>query len=56
MVKENQNLKIERIELEKSNKILIKENKSLKDMNYKLEIELSKIKPFVEKFTFSSQK
>ena len=35
---------------------MIKENESLKDKNYKIEIELSKINPFVEKFIFISQK
>ena len=33
---------------------MIKKNELLKDENYKLETELNKIKPFIEKFIFSS--
>ena len=55
-VKDNQNLKFKRVELEESNKNLVKKNKVLKDKNHKLETELDKIKSFIEKFIFSSQK
>ena len=49
LIKEKQVLDYQKEELKKLNKILIKENESLK-------IELNQVKPFVERFTLSSHK
>ena len=56
IVKKNQNLKYEKLKLEESSKNLIKENEALNDKNHKLITELDKVKPFVEKFTYNSEK
>ena len=56
LAKENQQSKSEKLKLEKLNKDLTKEKKILITKNDKLKIELNKVKPFVEKFTFSSHK
>ena len=56
LAKENQNLIIENIELEKSNIDLTNENNLLKKKSQNLEDELNKVKLFVDKFTFSSQR
>ena len=56
LAKKNQNLILENVELEKLNIDLINENNLLKKKSQNLKYELNKVKPFINKFTFSYQR